>query len=123
MLFVAPNLANEEDRIDDDAGDDHQEEDRPEDDEDALAPVQHEPADVQRDGRGDQADPEDGKEDGLPLAARDHGPFRIPKPPPSELSCGSSAPSGVHGTRMSAAVRLFAIAAACSLVSGCALVQ
>jgi len=79
VLLVAPDLANEENRIDDHAGDDHQEEDRPEHHHDRLAPVQDQPADVQRDRGRDQADAEDREEDGLALAAGYHGSVRIPK--------------------------------------------
>ena len=41
-------------------------------DQHALAPVEHDPADVEGDGDRDQADAEDGEEDDRPPAAADH---------------------------------------------------
>ena len=49
-----------------------QEEDRAEDDQQPFAPVDDQPADVQRDRGGDEADPEERKENRPALSARDH---------------------------------------------------
>src|SRR5262249_23090101 len=121
VLLVAPDLANEENRIDHHAGDDHQEEDRPEDHHDRLAPVQDEPADVQRDGRRDQADAEDREEDGLPLAPGYHG-CQDTETLPSEPSPPRSTPQGSLGPT-TAASRLVALACALSMLSGCAMLK
>ena len=58
VLLVAPDLAHQEDRIEDEARDDEREQDDAEAEQQAFAPVDDDPADVQRDGDRDQADAE-----------------------------------------------------------------
>src|SRR3954467_1493444 len=72
VLFVAPDLADQEDGVHDAKRDDDEEKDRAEYDQHPLAPVQHQPADIQRDRRRHEADPEHREGYGLPPAARYH---------------------------------------------------
>src|SRR3954468_7827602 len=72
VLLVAPDLADQEDGVHDAERDDDEEKDRAEHDQHPLAPVQDQPADIQRDRRRHQADPEHREGYGLPPAARYH---------------------------------------------------
>ena len=49
VLLVPPGFTDQEDGVHDDAREDHQKQDDAEDEEQPLAPVEDDPADVQRD--------------------------------------------------------------------------
>jgi hypothetical protein len=73
VLLVPPDLPDQENRVEDHAGDDQQKQDDAQDRQDPHPPVEDNPADIERDGNGDKTDAEDGEEDHLPPAAADHG--------------------------------------------------
>ena len=67
VLLVAPDLADEECGVEDEAGDDGGEDDDAQDQQARVADVEHDPADVQRHGQRHQADAEgDEERDGAP---------------------------------------------------------
>ena len=72
VLLVAADLADQKDGVEHEAGDDDQEEDQAEEGQDAFLPVDHQPADVQRDSNGDEADAENDEENDRTAAAGDH---------------------------------------------------
>jgi hypothetical protein len=72
VLLVAPDLTHQEDRIQHHPRNNDQKKHETQDGENAALPVDHEPADVQRDGDRNQADTEDGEEDDGSAAAADH---------------------------------------------------
>ena len=78
LLFIPADLADQKNRVQHHAGDDQQEQDDAQDRQDPHPPVEDDPADVEGDGNGDEADAEDGEEDHLPPAAANH-PRRIQK--------------------------------------------
>ena len=55
MLFIPADLADQENRIQHDPGHDQEEEDDPEHQQESGAPAEHDPADIQREGCGDDA--------------------------------------------------------------------
>ncbi len=70
VLFVSPDLADQEDRVEDDAGDDEREDEDAEDQQAGFAPVDDDPADVEEQRGGGKADAEDDeKRDRPPPAA------------------------------------------------------
>ncbi len=77
VLLVAPDLADEKDGVEHHPGNDDEKEDEAEDHQDAAAPADDHPADVQCDGDGDQADAERGEEDDGAAAPADHDLRRI----------------------------------------------
>src|ERR1700722_8675804 len=76
VLLAAPQLAHQKNRIDYHAGDNQREENDAEKQQHALAPVEDDPADVERDGQRHQADAQAEEENDGPAAARDaHAPY------------------------------------------------
>src|SRR5580700_886120 len=74
VLFVAADFAHQEDGVEDHAGNDGEEKYDAEEEQDAFAPVEDDPADVQGDGEGHQrAAQHDEKCDGLSAASDLHG--------------------------------------------------
>ena len=73
VLLVAADLANEVDRVEDQPGDDQQKEEDSKDEQRQLSPVKDDPPDIERDGQGDQARTENGKEvDRFSIALQNH---------------------------------------------------
>ena len=74
VLLVAADFAHQETRIEDQAENDRREENDAEDKKNVFAPVEDDPADVQREGESDQANAQNDKEsDLLPAAGDSHG--------------------------------------------------
>lgn len=68
VLFVAPDFADQEDRVQDQSGDDEQEEDNAQYEQGDLPPMQDNPPDVERHRQRDKADAQnDEKIDRFPL--------------------------------------------------------
>src|SRR5215471_96879 len=78
VLFTAPDLAHEENRVHHHAGDDQGEEDDSEEQQDAFAPIEDDPANVESNGQRHQAYTQDDEERDRSTAARDaHGLFGL----------------------------------------------
>jgi len=74
VLFVPAHFPHQEDGVQHDAGNDDEEEDDAEDEKEAFAPVEQDPADVERHGSRDQARAEDDRgRDPLTAADRHKG--------------------------------------------------
>ena len=74
VLFVPTHFPHQEDGVQHDAGNDDEEEDDAEDEKEAFAPVEQDPADVERHGSRDQARAEDDRgRDPLTAADRHKG--------------------------------------------------
>lgn len=72
MLFIAADLTDQKDHIQNKAGDDRNKKDDAEDHQSDFAQIEQDPAHVQRYGQSYQADPEDKKEYGCFSPAHYH---------------------------------------------------
>src|SRR5579872_486218 len=77
MPLAATEFADEKAGVNDHPGDENREEDDAEEKQDAETPVEDDPANVERDREGNQADAKAEEKDDRPAAARDAHSFRL----------------------------------------------
>src|SRR2546430_1293606 len=95
VLFVATNLADHKESIQQDAAADHQHQQYPENQQDAMPPVQQEVADVKHQQNGDQPDAERDVPGNRPTASGKLHNSRVPR-----YTVPSRAPNVSEGLRI-----------------------